>query len=95
MKRSITLRLLGAAVIMTAMACSHSPFVTEKVPLMSAGELKARMGKPDTIILDVRTGSDWTNSDQKIKGAERTDPKEFNKWADVYPKNATIVFYCA
>jgi rhodanese-related sulfurtransferase len=47
------------------------------------------------VILDVRRGKDWTDSDQKIKGAIREDGKEYESWAENYPKDKKIVLYCA
>jgi rhodanese-related sulfurtransferase len=47
------------------------------------------------VLIDVRAGKDWTESDTKIKGAVREDPKEFSSWADKYPKDKTLVLYCA
>ena len=49
----------------------------------------------EVIILDVRTGGDWKSSEFKIQGAIRTNPNNFNEWAEVYPKNKTLVLYCA
>ena len=64
-------------------------------PRMTKDELKARLGNPDFLIIDVRYGNDWTDSDSKIKGAIREDPKIFNSWANKYPNDKTLVFYCA
>ncbi len=64
-------------------------------PRMSKDELKARLGSPDLLIIDVRYGKDWTDSDLKIKGAIREDSKTFDSWASKYPKDKTLVFYCA
>ena len=64
-------------------------------PRMTKDELKARLGNPDLLIIDVRYGKDWTDSDSKIKGAIREDPKAFDSWASKYPKDRTLVFYCA
>jgi rhodanese-related sulfurtransferase len=63
--------------------------------LMTKEELKAKLGNPDLLIIDVRYGKDWTDSDLKIKGAIREDPKAFDSWATKYPKDKTLVFYCA
>jgi rhodanese-related sulfurtransferase len=65
------------------------------VPRMTKDELKAMLGNPDLIIIDVRYGRDWTDSDLKIKGAVREDPEAFDSWANKYSKDKTIVFYCA
>jgi hypothetical protein len=66
-----------------------------EAPRMSKDELKAMLGSPDLILLDVRYNKDWTDSDSKIKGAVREDPKLFESWANKYPKDKTIVLYCA
>jgi len=66
-----------------------------KAPRMTTDELMAMLGNPDLIIIDVRYGKDWTESDVKIKGAVREDPEAFDSWAKKYPKDKTLVFYCA
>ena len=92
--------VLGQMMFVTAMsviigACSLASMATEEVPLMTLDQLKSRLDNPNTVIIDVRAGSDWTSSDQKISGAVRGDPKEFSKWSNIYPKKDTIVLYCA
>jgi rhodanese-related sulfurtransferase len=64
-------------------------------PKMTKEELKAMLGDPNLIIIDVRYGMDWTDSDLKIKGAVREDPGAIDSWANKYPKDKTLVFYCA
>ena len=66
-----------------------------EAPRMPTDELKAMLGSPDLVIVDVRYGKDWTDSDVKIKGAVREDPKVFESWTNKYPKDKTIVLYCA
>lgn len=66
-----------------------------EAPRMTKEELMAMLGNPDLIIIDVRYGKDWTESDVKIKGAVREDPEAFDSWAKKYPKDKTLVFYCA
>lgn len=65
---------------------------TEKI---TKEELKKIMGEETVLILDVRTGRDWSSSEFKIKGALRVNPKEFNTWSNRYPKDNTLVLYCA
>ena len=72
-----------------------SPTQAAKVPLMSKEELQQRLSDPQVIVLDVRTGQDWTSSEFKIKGAERVNPRKFKEWSDRYPKDQTLVLYCA
>jgi len=65
------------------------------IPRMTKHELKAKLGDPNFIVVDVRLGADWTGSDLKIKGAVREDPEAIESWANKYPKDKTLVFYCA
>jgi hypothetical protein len=65
------------------------------VTRMTKEALRAVMGKPDIVIIDVRSGMDWTDSNLKIKGAVREDPDAVQSWANKYPKDKTLVFYCS
>lgn len=65
------------------------------VPKMTKEDLKAQLGKPDVIIIDVRIGKDWKASELKIKGAIREDPQKVDSWAQKYAKDKNLVFYCA
>jgi hypothetical protein len=93
MRHKISRLILALVMVFIFSGCATSPFADDAVSRMSKEELRQRMGEPDVIILDTRTGSDWNDSDQIISGAVRAEPKEFSKWADVYPKDATIVLY--
>jgi predicted sulfurtransferase len=62
---------------------------------MTKEDLKGKLGDPDVVIIDVRTGSDWNASDVKIKGALREEANNVSKWASKLDKNKTIVLYCA
>jgi rhodanese-related sulfurtransferase len=64
-------------------------------PRITKEELKAKLGNPNFIVVDVRFGADWTGSDLKIKGAVREDPGAVESWANKFPKDKTLVFYCA
>jgi len=65
------------------------------VPRMTKEELKKRMGNAEVIILDVRTGGDWNATPFKIQGAVRVNPRQFSTWAENFPKDKTLVLYCA
>jgi len=89
-------RLLLAALSILFMVAGCTMFgKSGDTPRMTKDELKARLGNLDLLIIDVRYGKDWTDSDLKIKGAIREDPKAFDSWASKYPKDKTLVFYCA
>jgi rhodanese-related sulfurtransferase len=62
---------------------------------MSKEDLKALLGKPQAVIVDVRIAKDWNAGDSKIPGAVRERPEQFGAWADKYPKEKTLVLYCA
>jgi rhodanese-related sulfurtransferase len=61
---------------------------------MTPEQLKPLLGKPDVIIVDVRTNYDWDSSKVKIKGAVREEGMKFGSWMNKYPKDKTIVVYC-
>jgi len=65
------------------------------VAKMTKEELRAKLGSPDVVIVDVRLGKDWKASEEKIKGAVRVDAAEIENLATTYPKDTTLVLYCA
>ena len=65
------------------------------VPRMSKEELRVILDRPDVVVIDVRTSVSWLESKSKIKGAVREDPSKVNTWIEKYPKDKTLVFYCA
>jgi hypothetical protein len=65
------------------------------VPRMTKEELRTMLGSPSLMIIDVRYGKDWTDSDLKIKGAIREEPDDAKSWASKYPKDKALVLYCA
>jgi rhodanese-related sulfurtransferase len=88
--------VFGMALIMGAVLLLAGTDASAQVPRMSKEELKAMLGNPDVIIIDVRQPVDLAKSNMMIKGAIREDPKqEVKSWVDKYPKHKTIVLYCA
>jgi rhodanese-related sulfurtransferase len=67
----------------------------DEVPRMTKEQLKALLDAPDVVVLDVRRGKNWKESEKKIRGAVRENPKRFKSWAHKYPKGKTLVLYCA
>jgi len=75
--------------------CLQNLSMEQKVPKVTIEELRALQGQPDVVILDVRIKDEWEKSDSKIRGAFRENPEERVKdWAEKYPRNKTLVFYC-
>ena len=62
---------------------------------MTTEDLKSRLGAADLVVIDVRADRDWKESDLKIAGAVREDPKSPDKWEGKYPVDKTLVLYCA
>jgi hypothetical protein len=65
------------------------------VQRMTKEQLKADLDNPGVTVLDVRAENDWTTSSIKIKGAHREEPKNVDSWSTKYPKEKTLVLYCA
>ena len=93
--RRVTLSLMVLSVIWLVMMATACESKYEGVPRIGLEELKAMLGNPDLIVVDVRAARDWETGDSKIKGSVREDPKRIDQWAPKYPKDKTIVFYCA
>ena len=88
--------LLGLILAMALMLTSlGSPEAGSDAALMTKEELKAVLDDPDLVILDVRTGKDWTSSEFKIQGARYVEAKAYDDWAGTYPKSKKFVLYCA
>jgi hypothetical protein len=84
--------LLAVAIVATGMA--RKPQSATEPARMTTEELRARLGAPDLVVIDVRVPKDWSGSDMKIAGAVREEPGEAEAWAVKYPKEKAIVLYC-
>ncbi|MDH4231889.1 MAG: rhodanese-like domain-containing protein [Nitrospirota bacterium] len=85
-------RMLPMAVLlwgMIAVAASAAG-----IPKITGEELKAMLGEPDLVVIDVRIERDWESATLKIPGAVWEDYFEVETWAKKYPKDKTIVLYC-
>ena len=71
------------------------PVFAGDAPTMSKDELKAQLASKDLVILDVRSGRDWSSSEFKIKGAVRAAGSDLAKWSANYKKDQKLVLYCA
>ena len=56
-------------------------------------QLSESLDDPQLLILDVRTSGSWQDSNTKIKGAVRKNPKTFDSWANDLPKNKFLALY--
>lgn len=90
-----TFKFVIAACVAVGMLSVLPSASASSVGLMPIETLAQMLGNPDLVILDVRTGRDWTSSAKKIKGAKRAAPGDFATWSGQYAKDKKIVLYCA
>jgi hypothetical protein len=96
MKRGKIGKGLGVAAVSIFLSFMAYGTWAAPVPRMTAKELKGMLGNPALVILDVRVGPEWEESDLKIQGAIREDPqKDPKSWAEKYSKDKTLVLYCS
>lgn len=93
-RRMVITLLLGMSVALFGLG-AHLAEATSPMAKMTKEELKTALDDPNVVIVDVRIGKDWKASESKIKGAIRVDPAQVLSLADQYPKDKTLVFYCA
>lgn len=72
-----------------------SPLLGAEVPTMNKDELKVELGSEKIVILDVRSGRDWSSSEFKIQGAIRAPGAQIDEWSKNYGKEQKLVLYCA
>ena len=92
MKKWASFAAVGILVVF--IGCTTMQY-TQDVPRIPKGELKAKLGSPDLVLIDVRSGDDWESSGEKISGAVRMDPATVDAWAATLPKDKEIILYCA
>jgi len=62
---------------------------------MEKDERKAKLGNPEVVVIDVRSYTDWLLSGDKINGAVRENYRDFDGRETKFPKDKTLVLYCA
>jgi len=90
--------MLPATILMLLVPIfSHPPRLNagdeNLVPRMSVDQVKPLLGKPDTVIIDVRTPRTFWRTTKKILTAVREDPSTADQWARKYTKDQTLIFY--
>jgi len=91
-RRNTSLALFILVAVFTLPASTSAVANVDK---MTKEELKKIMGEENVLILDVRAVRDWSSSEFKIKGADRTAPQDFQSWSNKYPKDKILVLYCS
>ena len=96
MKQKITTLSLTVALITTIVSGMLIPaWSADDVKRMDKEQLKKVLNSDGTYVLDVRSGRDWSSSEFKIQGAQRASGRDFEQWRATYPKDKTLVLYCA
>lgn len=86
---------LAGILVMILTGCTLFSSGVAENDRISTKQLQGMLGRSDVIVIDVRSGSDWNNSESKIKGAVRESLGAISGWIDKYPRDKTFVFYCA
>jgi len=85
--------------LLTLLILNQAPWLnasdTKRVPRISSEQVKQLLGKPNTVIIDVRKARSWWRSSKKILTAVHEDPAKVDQWAPKYAKDQTLVFYCS
>lgn len=84
-----------STILLALFAFAYVPARAVDTHMMTKEQLLPMLGKSDVIIIDVRSKYDWDESKVKIKGAVRENGLKFGSWMKKYPKDKTIVIYCA
>jgi len=92
MNKWVSLAAFGFFVLFLACTTMQQ---AQGVPRIPKDELKAKLGSPGMVLIDVRTENDWQKSDEKIPGAIRRDPEAVDSWAATLSKDKEIILYCA
>ncbi len=85
--------IAGMAMVFILLGIWVFTAISSEIPRISKEELKAMLGKPEVVVIDVRTLWDRKMSLKQIKGAVREDPGAVKSWAKKYSKAKTIVLY--
>ena len=89
-KSLILIAFLGLIVL----GAAETP-TEHKALKMTKEQLKPLLGSPDLVVIDIRLVEQWKFSNRKIPGAVHENPTVPSNWMDKYPKDKTIVLYCA
>jgi rhodanese-related sulfurtransferase len=84
-----------STILLALVAFSFGVARADNAQVMTKEQLLPMLGKSDVIIIDVRSKYDWDESKVKIPGAVRQEGMKFGSWMKKYPKDKTIVLYCA
>ena len=88
------LPMVAALVVCALVLGGVTTAIGSDVPRITKEDLLKDMNNGAVIVIDVRIGRDWNNTEKKIKGAVRQEPGAVEDWAGQYEKDKKIVLYC-
>ena len=88
-------RIWGVLTALIIVSLVSSPAWAGTDSIVTKETVKSWMENGNVIILDARSGRDWSSSEFKIKGAFRADPGRIHHWKSQFDKESKIVLYCA
>nr|WP_281759917.1 MULTISPECIES: rhodanese-like domain-containing protein [Pseudodesulfovibrio] len=80
--------------VVCAVGIVPSARADDSAPRMEVEQLVEMIDSDELVIVDVRRGRDWDESEFMIKNAVRK-PHDDTSWMADMPKDKTIVLYCA
>ena len=89
---TVLIIVLLAGILLCRTAASAASI---EVPRISIERTKQMLANPEVVIIDVRTAKTWWRSPSKIENAVREELGSLERWAEKYPKNTTLIFYCS
>ncbi len=93
-RKPILISALVAVLLLIALAgYSAPPSSVEQVPRLTKEAVKAMLGKPDVVIVDIRYIKQYEQSDKKLPGAVFVQPENFDEFVKNHPKDKTYVLY--
>ena len=92
-KKAAVTMLAGAVAVFLALAIPMEGAAAD-APRISPEVLKALIGNPEVVVIDVRRSGDYESSGTKVQGAVRESEKDVS-WAGKYGKDKLLVLYCA
>lgn len=87
--------MMTAAVLTALIGMFGMQAGASEAPRIAKDELKKVIDDPGVVVIDVRAYTDWILASEKIRGAVREDYRDFDDWSAKYPRDRTVVLYCA
>ena len=85
----------ASIVLLVFLALAYGIAWADDTHTMTKEQLRPLLTESDVIVIDVRTNYDRDNGKAKIPGALREEGMKFASWMNKYPKDKTLVLYCA